>query len=68
MMLALQLLAFVGAVQCLPWDGVKPTAIVDQPLGFQEPPKPTRAAAPELLKRQAPGDATCGYVSGILCK
>ena len=68
MMLALQLLAFVGAVQCLPWDGVKPTGVFDKPLGFQEPPKATQAARLELHRRQVPGDVTCGYGDGISCE
>ncbi len=67
MMLAIQLLAFAGAVQSLPWDGVKPTGVFDQPLGHKEPPKPTQAAV-ELRKRQAVGDSTCGYEDGISCK
>jgi len=68
MMLTLQLLALVGAVQCLPWDGAKPTAVFDQPLGFQQPPQTTPAARVELRKRQAPGDTTCGYEDGISCE
>jgi hypothetical protein len=68
MMLALQLLAFVGAVQCLPWDGVKPTGVYDQLLGVQEPPKPTQTARLELRKRQASGDTTCGYEDAISCE
>jgi hypothetical protein len=68
MMLALQLFAFAGAVQCLPWDGVKPTGVFDQPLGFQDPPKTTQAAGLELHRRQATGDVTCGYKDSISCE
>lgn len=66
-MFTLKFLAFVGAVQGLPWDGVKPTGVFDQPFGLhQQPPKPTQAAV-DLRKRQAAGDVTCGYEDGISC-
>lgn len=66
-MLILQQLAFVGLIQCLPWDGVKPTGNLGAHLAHQEPPKPTPPIG-GLLARQAPGDFTCGYMNAIACR
>jgi hypothetical protein len=44
-MVVFHLLALAGVVQCLPWDGVKPTGVLDQVFEHQEPPKPTAAVA-----------------------
>jgi hypothetical protein len=56
----LRLLALAAVVQCLPWDGDKPTGIFHYPLGQPQPP-PTPAPLGRLVRKQEVGDSTCGY-------